>query len=93
MQSYIFLQLTYNYGTQNNYGITLEDLYMSLSVSVLNLMINFWEFNREAKLHGMMFSEYALTVLQLAEVPITKFVPRLPGKYIDLFYGNISFCG
>ena len=56
---------------------TLNDLYLSIATSLLNLIINFIRFRKEAKFHGMKIAEYALSVLQLSEIPIAKLVPRI----------------
>ena len=55
----------------------LNDLYLSIITSVLNLFINFVRFYRESKFNGMLVGEYALSVLQLSAVPIVKLIPRL----------------
>lgn len=93
LQAYIFLMA--RFGPNTNMAIAsvpVEELYMSIGSSVLNLSVHFCQFYQDSKLHGMLFGEYALSVLQLAEVPIAKFVPRLPaikqGK-VD----KVNFCG
>eukprot|EP01083_Nonionella_stella_P286421 974956_1 len=63
------------------------DLYMSLAISTFNLLINAYRFRKEAKIHGMFIAEYALSVLQLAEIPIVRLVPRLPA----IKKGNLEF--
>ena len=71
------------------------DLYLSIATSMINLIINFIRFRKEAKWHGMRLSEYALSVLQLAEIPITKLVPRLPaiskGKVETVNFSGFKF--
>ena len=56
----------------------VTDLILSIVTSFLNLGLNFYHFRNESKFHGMSLSEYALSVLQLSEIPIVKMVPRLP---------------
>ena len=56
----------------------IEDLILSICTSLLNLCINMYRFRKDAKFHGMDIVEYALSVLQLCEIPIIKLVPRLP---------------
>eukprot|EP01083_Nonionella_stella_P140953 433348_1 len=58
--------------------VNQHDLYMSLGISTINLLINAYEFRKEARIHGMFIAEYALSVLQLAEIPMVRLVPRLP---------------
>ena len=89
---YIFIQIRYGFSQDTNYGVTARDLYISLGVSLLNLTINFYEVRKEAMLHGMLFGEYALSVLQLAEVPIAKFVPRLHAIKKGLVQ-QVNYCG
>eukprot|EP01083_Nonionella_stella_P083305 230297_1 len=89
LQLYIFINLKLK-GVES--GIDPNDLYMSLAVSVLNLCINFHRFKSEANLHGMSWSEYALSVLQLAEIPINKLVPRLPAIRKGLIE-SVNFSG
>ena len=89
LQLYIFI----NFNLRNkNSGIDANDLYLSLTISFVNLLINSYTFWDEASLHGMSFSEYALSVLQLAEVPIIKLVPRLPAIRKGLLE-EVNFCG
>ena len=90
MQLYIFINLDL-FGSGGS-GINPNDLYLSLGVSFLNLCINFYNFKKEAKLHGMSWGEYALSVLQLAEVPVIKLVPRLPAIKKGLI-DQVNFCG
>ena len=82
-------------GTDNSYGIVIEDLTLSLAVSFANLCINFYSFRKEARLHGTTIPLYALSVLQMAEVPIQKFVPRLPaiekGLIDKVNFGGFKF--
>eukprot|EP01084_Bolivina_argentea_P162949 283526_1 len=94
LQAYIFIKLTYsdNQSSKDDLGINENDLYISIFVSLLNLIVHFFEFYNDAKLHGMLFSEYALSVLQLAEVPTIKFIPRLSAikkGYVE----HVNFCG
>eukprot|EP01083_Nonionella_stella_P241206 842487_1 len=89
LQLYIFINLELK-GVES--GIKPNDLYTSIAVSVLNLCINFHRFKSEANLHGMSWSEYALSVLQLAEIPINKLVPRLPAIQKGLIE-SVNFCG
>ena len=97
LQVYIFVRITWDNDitAQQQYGISLNDLAMSLGVSLLNLCVNFYQFRSEADLHGMYVMEYALSVLQLAEVPIQKFVPRLPaiekGLVEEVNFGGFKF--
>ena len=63
------------------------DLALSLAVSLFNLGYHFYHLRKEAKFHGMSFASYAISVLQLGEIPILKLVPRLPG----IRKGIISF--
>ena len=53
-------------------------LYLSLGISTFNLLVNAYKFRKEAKIHGLSIAEYALSVLQFAEIPISRLVPRLP---------------
>ena len=63
------------------------DLYLSLAVSTCNLLYHIYYLRREAKFHGMSFASFAVSALQLGEIPIVKLVPRLPG----IRRGIISF--
>eukprot|EP01083_Nonionella_stella_P008857 25630_1 len=89
LQLYIFIRLTFSSETDHNVGHTentedyfqgvgINALTISFGVSLLNLVYNVYKFKSEAQLHGMTWAEYALSVLQLAEVPIIKLVPRTP---------------
>ena len=102
LQVYIFLRIALdraaldsNNINENYYGLNIQDLSLSLGVSFLNLCINFYQFRREAKLHGTTITLYALSVLQMAEVPIQKFVPRLPaiekGEVESVNFGGFKF--
>ena len=74
---------------QGDVKVSERDLYLSLAISSVNLAINAYRFRKEAKMNGMSLAEYALSVLQLAEIPIPRLVPRLPAikkgkvKYIN----------
>eukprot|EP01084_Bolivina_argentea_P125032 221561_1 len=81
LQFYIFIRLSIMEQTTENasyQGVSQNALYLSFGVSMVNLGYNFYRFKKEAQLHGMSWSEYSLSVLQLAEVPVIKLVPRTP---------------
>ena len=61
-----------------NVPVDQNDLYLSLGISGFNLLVNAYKFRREAKIHGLSVAEFALSVLQLAEIPVIRLVPRLP---------------
>ena len=69
---YIFFNL-------DDIKIDAFDLYLSLAVSIFNLVYNLYKLRSEAKFHCMSFATYALSVLQLGEIPIVRLIPRLPG--------------
>lgn len=50
---------------------------VSIIVSALSLVTNFYRFYREARINGTDWTIYALSILQLSELPVPKFVPRL----------------
>ena len=72
-----------------------NDLYLSIGTSLLNLLINFYRFYKDSKFHGMSLSEYALSVLQLSEIPIVKLIPRLAaikyGKTSQVNFSSFKF--
>ena len=59
LQSYIFY-----IGIENS-GVNEFDLVLSLCISVFTFVYNLQKLRRESAFHGMPFSEYALSVLQL----------------------------
>eukprot|EP01083_Nonionella_stella_P301415 1033880_1 len=73
----VILQL-YMFVNIDGIGIKENDLYLSLFVSGINLVYQFYKFRKEAKFHGLYWFEYTLSVLQLSTISIKKFVPRLP---------------
>eukprot|EP01084_Bolivina_argentea_P208565 355538_1 len=95
LQLYIFIRL--NGLTEISQGrIPINNaLYISFIVSMVNLCYNFYRFKSDAQLHGMAWSEYALSVLQLAEIPTIKLVPRLPaikkGYIEEVNFGGFKF--
>ena len=76
----------------DDFGVNSRDLAFSLTVSVLNLVYNIYTLRRDAKFHGMSMANYAISVLQLAEIPIVKLVPRLPGIRAGKVK-FVNFCG
>ena len=62
IQVYIFYALNNN---SKNKIVNAEDLYLSLVVSIFNLIYNLIKLKQEAKFHCMTLSMYALSVLQL----------------------------
>eukprot|EP01084_Bolivina_argentea_P170281 295073_1 len=104
LQLYIFIQLsilandnkTHEETVHVQYqGVEINALTISFGVSIINLFYNFYKFKSEAQIHGMSWAEYALSVLQLAEVPIIKLVPRVPAikkGYIEqVNFGGFRF--
>ena len=73
--------------TSNNFGVNSSDLAFSLTVSLMNLLYNLYTLKQEAKYQGMSIASYTLSVLQLAEIPIAKLIPRLEG----IRKGNVEF--
>ena len=69
----------YIWSNLENINISQTDLYTSLAVSLFTLIYNMYKLKTEAKFHCMSFATYAISVLQLGEIPIVKLVPRLPG--------------
>eukprot|EP01084_Bolivina_argentea_P170284 295081_1 len=81
LQFYIFIRLSILEKRTENatyQGVSANALYLSFGVSIINVFYNFYKFKKEAQLHGMSWSEYSLSVLQLAEIPTIKLVPRIP---------------
>eukprot|EP01083_Nonionella_stella_P018809 52301_1 len=70
LQSYIFIN-------GSDY-VNTTSLVLSLFISAFSFAYNLSRLYRESKLHGMSVAEYALSLLQLSEIPIIKLVPRLP---------------
>ena len=60
-----------------NVSVDPVDLYLSIVASTLNLAYSFYYFRKEARFHGMKLAEFAMSVLQLSEIPVIKLVPRL----------------
>ena len=60
-----------------NVSVDPVDLYLSIAASTANLVYSFYFFRKEAKFHGMKLAEFAMSVLQLSEIPVIKLVPRL----------------
>ena len=72
LQLYMFVNL-------KDIKIVESDLIVSIIVSLINLIYNIYRLHKEAKFHCMTIVTYALSVLQLGNVPIVKLIPRLPG--------------
>ena len=53
-------------------------LIISLVTSMIHLVYNGYALRKKAKFHGLTFATYVMSVLQLADIPIIKLVPRLP---------------
>eukprot|EP01084_Bolivina_argentea_P170283 295075_1 len=94
LQLYIVIRLQQSEDSSYQ-GVTVDSLYQSFIVTLINLCYNVYKFKSEAQLHGMAWSEYALSVLQLAEIPIIKLVPRLPaikkGYIEEVNFGGFKF--
>ena len=58
--------------------VNIYDLGLSIFASILSLTYTFYQFRKEAKFHGMQISEYAISILQLSEISVSKLIPRLP---------------
>ena len=85
LQLYIFIVINYsNYNnnsnasdTRNTIDIKMFDLVLSLITGVIHLSLNFYSFYSESKHHGIKWYEYALSILQLSQIPLQPFVPQI----------------
>ena len=50
---------------------------MSIVTSLFTLSVNFYNIWSEARYHGISITKYILSVLQLSEIPLPIFVPRI----------------
>eukprot|EP01084_Bolivina_argentea_P125033 221562_1 len=97
LQLYLYMKLSVFEKTETSdyEGVELNALTLSLSISVINLCYNFYNFKSEAHIHGSSWAEYALSILQLAEVPVIKLVPRTPaikkGYINEVNYNSFHF--
>eukprot|EP01083_Nonionella_stella_P008459 24419_1 len=73
----LFLQLYIKYSLGSDY-VDANSLTLSICISAFNFAYNLYKLYRESRMHGMTIAEYALSLLQLSEIPIIKLVPRLP---------------
>ena len=64
--------------TSDNFGVNSRDLVFSLIISLVNLFYNWYTLKKNSEYNGMSMASYALSILQLAEIPIVKLIPRLP---------------
>ena len=71
LQLYIFVFSGSDY-------VNIRSLTLSICISAFSFGYNLWKLWRESRIHGMTIAEYALSLLQLSEIPIIKLVPRLP---------------